>query len=81
MSHYPWRRVDLEQAIADAGAAGAIAHGAVIAGTVLWRLGDAIAGVARDVERAAELTTLAGHHLYTAAQHLYDRSEARRART
>lgn len=77
---YPWRRADLEQAIADAGAPGIAAHAAVMAGTALWRLGDAIAGVAADVERAGELATLTGHRLYGVAHYLFDRSEARRAR-
>jgi hypothetical protein len=55
-----------------------IASALCIAGSLLWRAGDVIDSVARDVERVGELTVQAGHGLYGVAQRVIDLDERRK---
>lgn len=60
-----------------------IASALCLVGSLLWRAGDVIDSVARDVERAGELTVQAGHGLYGVAERiveLEDRRSHREAR-
>lgn len=52
-----------------------IASALCIAGSLLWRAGDVIDSVARDVERVGELTVQAGHGLYGVAERVLELEE------
>lgn len=58
----------------------ALASALALAGSLLWRVGDAIDAVARDVERAGELTVQAGHGLYGVAHRVLELDERRKHR-